>query len=371
MGGVKTATPSLARAINDRLALDLLLAQGPLTAPQLRELTGLSRPTVSDLIERLQAHGLIAVAGESGEDRRGPNAKLYGLVPGVAHVAGVDVRRNAVFVTVADITGQEVGQASRALEGDSDDVAAVVGDTVRRAAGGRTLSRVVIGAPGLVHPHTGVVRGEGVPGWRADLLPAIEQSLGGGQGVPADGGKRVLLDDGGRRALLDGGGGRVLLENDVNLAAIAEHRSGAATDRDDFALFWLDDGVGGAIVLDGRVRRGASGGAGEVAMLDLDGTSFCCAIEALRDRESEPGKFADYVARGVFAVVAVLDPGLVVLGGTIGREGGDQLAAVVRDLVEARSPAPVEVRASTVEGNAILRGAVASALTLARDEVFG
>lgn len=51
-GAVQTADPTMARAINDRLALDLLLERGPLTAPQLRTLTGLSRPTVSDLIER-------------------------------------------------------------------------------------------------------------------------------------------------------------------------------------------------------------------------------------------------------------------------------------------------------------------------------
>lgn len=82
MGAMKTATPAMARAINDRLALDLLLERGPLSAPQLRELTGLSRPTVSDLIERLTQSGLIEVTGESGEDRRGPNARVYGLVAG-------------------------------------------------------------------------------------------------------------------------------------------------------------------------------------------------------------------------------------------------------------------------------------------------
>src|SRR5690606_41507788 len=88
-GKMRTATPSTARAINDRLALDLLLTQGPLTAPQLKTLTGLSRPTVSDLIERLQAGGLIEVHGTAGGDRRGPNAKLYRIVAGRAHVAGV------------------------------------------------------------------------------------------------------------------------------------------------------------------------------------------------------------------------------------------------------------------------------------------
>ncbi|TMR32868.1 winged helix-turn-helix transcriptional regulator, partial [Actinomadura geliboluensis] len=115
MWAVKTADPTMARAINDRLALDLLLERGPLTAPQLRTLTGLSRPTVSDLIERLRAAGLVEVAGETGAERRGPNARLYGLVADRAHIAGVDLRRDAVHVAVADIAGNETGTATRPL----------------------------------------------------------------------------------------------------------------------------------------------------------------------------------------------------------------------------------------------------------------
>lgn len=66
------ASPSTARAINDRLALRLLQQEGPLTAGQLKQLTGLSRPTVADLVERLTAAGLIEVVGESGSNGAGP-----------------------------------------------------------------------------------------------------------------------------------------------------------------------------------------------------------------------------------------------------------------------------------------------------------
>lgn len=48
------ASSITARAINDRVALDLLQGEGPLTAGQLKTLTGLSRPSVADLVERLQ-----------------------------------------------------------------------------------------------------------------------------------------------------------------------------------------------------------------------------------------------------------------------------------------------------------------------------
>src|SRR5215467_2205158 len=107
--GPRTATPRTARQINDRLAFDLLLENGPLTRTELRRLTGLSGPTVASLVHRLQEAGLVAPVGESGSHRRGPNARLYGVVPDRAYVAGVEVRPEVVIAVVADITGASVG----------------------------------------------------------------------------------------------------------------------------------------------------------------------------------------------------------------------------------------------------------------------
>ncbi|MEW9547767.1 ROK family transcriptional regulator [Nonomuraea sp. NPDC050783] len=341
---MKTATPAMARAINDRLALDLLLERGPLTAPQLRTLTGLSRPTVSDLIERLKEGGLIEVTGEYGEDRRGPNARLYGLVADRAHVAGVDLRRDAVNATVADITGAVTGTASAPLR-DGTPLEELIEGVLREAAGGHALDSVVIGAPGLVDPRDGeLVSGSDVPGWRRGVVRALAGRLGG---VPA------------------------VLENEVNLAAVAELRTGAAQGSEDFVLLWLDDGVGAAVVLGGRVRRGASGGAGEVGFLEVDGKPFCDQLAARTAGRLGRAELADRVARGAAAFVTLLDPGLVVLGGEMGHEGGDELAAAVSARLRELAPAPAQVRASTVEGNAVLQGAVLTALDLTRDRIFG
>lgn len=89
----RTASPSTARTINDRLALQLLKDGGPLTAGQLKTLTGLSRPTIADLVERLRAAGLVAVVGESGAERRGPTSPacrrcVRGYAPGRWAAAG-------------------------------------------------------------------------------------------------------------------------------------------------------------------------------------------------------------------------------------------------------------------------------------------
>src|SRR5258708_35711254 len=110
-GQPRSATSATARAINDRLALALLLNRGPLTAPQLRTLTGLSRPTVSDLLARLQEAGLVAMTGESDALHRGPHARLSELVAARAHAAGGDGREASVSMVVAGLTGAALPSA--------------------------------------------------------------------------------------------------------------------------------------------------------------------------------------------------------------------------------------------------------------------
>ncbi|WP_224756419.1 ROK family transcriptional regulator, partial [Streptomyces sp. col6] len=231
------ASPSTARAMNDRLALRLLQQDGPLTATQLKTLTGLSRPTVADLVERLRDAGLIHVVGETGADRRGPNARLYGIVADRALLAGLDVRTDSVAVVVADLLGTTLAEATLPIgsetEGDEavEQAVALLATTARRA-GSAPLHSVGIGAPGLIDPVTGELRdSSGLPSWHRSLVRALQERL------PST----------------------VLVENETNLAAVAEHRAGAARDHDTFVLFWLGHGVGAAVMLDGKLRRGASG----------------------------------------------------------------------------------------------------------------
>ncbi|WP_189175880.1 ROK family transcriptional regulator [Streptomyces lasiicapitis] len=384
------ASPSTARAINDRLALGLLQSEGPLTAGQLKQLTGLSRPSVADLVERLQGAGLIAVVGETGERRRGPNARVYGIVADRAHLAAIDVRTESVSVVVADLLGEQLAEASVPI-GDGIGTGAAVERAVALvehtalAGGASRLHTVGVGAPGLIDPATGDLRDSaGLPAWHRRLVAALTDRL------PA----------------------RVLVENETNLAARAEQRDGAAHDRDTFVLLWLGAGTGAAVVLDGTLRRGASGGTGEIGFLPVPGTAglpsaTACdggfhslagsaAVEdlaadhglkeppaphelpaaALVRRAVEEGHaafldaLADRVAIGAASVAAVLDPGCVVLGGELGRAGGEVLAGRVGERVAAMSPLRTEVRASALGGAAVLRGALLTARDAAQEELF-
>ncbi|MFC7998628.1 ROK family transcriptional regulator [Streptomyces rochei] len=390
------ASPSTARAINDRLALRLLQQEGPLTAGQLKKLTGLSRPTVADLVERLTASGLVEVAGESGAQRRGPNAKLYGIVADRAHLAALDVRTGGVAVLVSDLVGRVLAEASAPIgdeAGTGPAVEQAVGLVERAAkeAGADRLHTVGIGAPGLIDPASGELRDStGLPEWHRRLMAALQERF------PE---------------------ARVGVENETNLAALAEQRDGAARDRETFVLLWLGLGIGAAVVLDGTLRRGVSGGAGEIGFMPVPGTAGlpsatdceggfhsvagAAAVSALAAehgvtavpegpephaaalvREAvrrsatapEAARFldalADRVALGAAALVSVLDPGCLVLAGEIGRAGADALADRVQHRLTRMSPLATEVRATALGGGAVLRGALLTARDRAQDELF-
>ncbi|WP_371529138.1 ROK family transcriptional regulator [Streptomyces sp. NBC_01283] len=370
-------TPSVLRAMNDRAVLDLLVAHGPLTRTRIGELTGLSKPTTSQLLGRLEAAGLVHTTG-SLSGRPGPNALLYEIDPGAGHVAALSADPTGITALVADITGTVLGQARVEAVAVAEDVrhrtaqlvTEAVDEALRQAGLGHDdLRAAVIGTPGAIDPHTGELRyAPHLPGWHS----------------------RTLRDD--LAAVL---GTPVVIENDVNLAAVAEQYEGAAQDYDNYVLTWLDEGVGAAIVLGGNLLRGATGGAGEIGYMPLPdaplargngtGGGFESLVSAYVVREltgggatltqvmaddTALGEVARRIATGIAAVVAVVDPELVVLSGSVAQAGGDKLRVrVEEELTGLALPRP-EIRISELDGDPILTGALRSALTQARDQVF-
>ncbi|HEY3002387.1 MAG TPA: ROK family transcriptional regulator [Kribbellaceae bacterium] len=382
----RPGTPQLLRELNDRAALDLLISSGPLTRAQIGACTGLSKVTASQLLARLEDRGLVAVVGEQPSGR-GPSAALYGVVPSSAYVAGLDFGPQAVTVAVADITGATTAEVTADPNG-LEDPARVVRDALTRACdtAGVALSRlhaVVIGTPGVVDPRTGDVRfAFDLPHWHEGVLGLLRSEL--------------------RRP--------VLIENDVNLVAVAEREYGCGRTTDDFALVWIDRGVGLAVMLDGRLRRGRAGAAGEIGYLPVPGVPLpdavresaswgqpalaggfgslvsadavlelarahgvagATAVDCVRAANAEfLAELARRISYGVAAVNIVLDPGLLVLAGALGAAGGTALAAAVEREVGRLCPTDPRVVVTRVNGNPVLRGALHSALERAREDVF-
>ncbi|GAA3445129.1 hypothetical protein Pve01_59600 [Planomonospora venezuelensis] len=383
--------PRLLREINDRAALELLLASGPLTRGQIGELTGLSKVTASQTLARLEERGLVEVAGEQAGGR-GPNAALYGVVSSSAYVAGLDVGPEFVTTAVADIRGRIVAEATVAPDEHDDPVAVVHNAVVKACRSAKValskLRAVVIGTPGVVDPRTGDVRFSfDLPGWHEGIHEALARDL--------------------RRD--------VKIENDVNLVAVAERTLGAARDADDFVLLWVGRGIGLGVVLGGRLHRGRSGSAGEIGYLPVPGVPLAGDVRAVPGRlpslagglqslvsaeavtelaasygfagrsaaeyvaaaveAGERGRpllddIAGRLALGVASVCVVLDPGLVVLAGEVSQAGGSMLTGRIEEAVARICPVRPQVVASEVDGNPVLRGAVLAALEQAREEIF-
>ncbi|MBT2211871.1 ROK family transcriptional regulator [Actinomadura sp. NEAU-AAG7] len=395
-------TPSLLRAINDRAALEALLARGPLTRPELSELTGISKPTASQLLARLEEAGLVVRDGTRA-GLPGRTAGLYRLNAAAAHVAGADVTPARISVSVADLAGTVVGAHTLETPGRIRvDVVARMGEALDGAAkdAGLTradLDRAVIGIQGAVDPGTGRLGyAAHIPGWH---IPDLVGTLSGGLGVP------------------------VAIENDVNLAALAELAGGRAAGAGDFVLLWVADGVGMAVVLNGALHRGATGGAGEIGYMPAVGaplmrdvrrthtggvhslTGGVAVLRLLREHGFR-GRDAAAVLRRAAAtvgaaptgtrtaadagaraeraltelasrlgvtlatVVGVLDPALVVLTGDVLHAGGEPLRARVEQHLHSLTIPRPKVRISSVQGNPVLAGALQQALQETREEVF-
>ena len=159
---------------------------------------------------------------------------MYAIVPSTAIVAGLDVAPEAVTTGVADVTGQVLAEVTVDPNGAGNPVQLVrnaVAAACRAAQiEAAQLRAVVIGTGGMVDPRTGDVRlSVNLPDWHEGVLGALRGDL--------------------RRP--------VTIENDVNLAAMAEHAQGAARGVDDFVLVWIGVGLGLAAILGGRLHRGA------------------------------------------------------------------------------------------------------------------
>ena len=118
-----------------------------------------------------------------------------------------------------------------------------------RAAG--ELVGIGVGIPGIIDPQTGLLReAPNLPGWVGIPVQAeIEHQLGI----------------------------KVVLENDANVAVLGEKWLGAARDFDDIAMFTLGTGVGGGLILGGKIWRGMSGMAGEFGHMTIDCEGIPCS----------------------------------------------------------------------------------------------
>jgi predicted NBD/HSP70 family sugar kinase len=348
----------------------VLAGAGSATRPQLASLAGLSKPTVSSAVAELEGARLAACSG-TASGGTGRSAAVYGLGPAAGAVLAVDLGPALTRVRGCALDGTLLAQAT----GSREEAADVVREALFALPADAPLRTVVVAVGDVTAPEREGSRMRPATAKAGPVFDAMAVALP--PGVP------------------------VHLENNVNCAALAELHEGAARGHPTFGYLRIGVGIGLGIVVGGQVLRGANGAAGELARLpypwdedrvprqealeeyigarsllrraaeawqDTDGPCprtaeqlFALAAEGRAPARTVLGRHAADVGRLTAAVTAVLDPGLIVLGGSTGAY--PQLLPGVRAEL-ARLSWPTEVVSSTVGDLGTVVGA--SRLAVAR-----
>lgn len=370
MGAWQGAQPGYLRNLNERAVYRAVREHPPITGAGIARRTNLSKPTVSTVLRILTDAGLVV---ESAKPFAGPGI-YFEPVASAALAVGVEVQRNAVRAVLTDLAGTElksvvVDGSHSTAEAVFQGVETAVASLLQRRR--HLLRSVVVGAPGIIDPRTGLLRNSGV-------VPSL------------DGTKPAA-------ALTERLGTEVSVVNDVDLAAQGEQAVGCGRGLRHFAVVHIGEGMGAALVLNGQLYEGAHGGAGEIddipfRRLIRAQPSVSPALDGLvglagRLAAGHPGsvlrppytaeavhlaaeagdalalevldRLAEWTSWFVEALTAVVDPEAVVLAGTIGAR--PELAEGVRVRLARHAPTVPDVLVSSLGDRSVLAGAIAVA----------
>ena len=274
------ADQTTVRRANLGVVLRHIAANGSCSRAEVAAGTGLTRGTVSSLVAELVALDFVRENGEApaprGVGRPGVALELSGVMVGI----GLEVNVDYVAVSVEDLTGT-VRYAQRVYGDNRGSAPGPVLDrlgSVARAALDRAAAEglrpigISVAVPGLVEEASGTVV----------VAPNLDW-----HGIPVADELRQRL------------GLPVLVENESNLAALAEHWTGAAVGIDDFVCVFGEVGVGGGVVLGGRLFRGTHGFGGEFGHVSVDPNGRRCACGSLGCVETLVGQESIAAAAGI------------------------------------------------------------------------
>lgn len=356
------------------------------TKAELAALTGLARSTVALRVDALLSAGFLTPAGEAVSTGGRPPSRVA-FNPRAGVVLAVDLGASHATVAVADLGGHILDAATRPIDmsdGPESLLDSLIADGDRLLSGQITeatpLLGVGIGVPGPVEHSTGRPTNPPImPGWDRFDVPAYVQAT---FDVP------------------------VLVDNDVNILALGEQAT-AWPQVGDLIFVKVATGIGSGIIAGGRLQRGAQGSAGDLGHVqvptgtgsvrtpgddrDLEALASGTAIAAaLREQGIDAESSSDVVAlvragnaaaieatrqagRDVGEVLAtvvnLLNPSIIVLGGSIAR-AGEHLLAGVREVVYRRSIPLATQHLGIVQTQAGERAAVLGAAIMVAREVL-
>jgi len=354
------------RELNSLTVVRALRDQQPATVTELANLTGLSRPAVDVIAQGLVSSGWAVVVEPGGSSTVGRPARRYRFRATAGYVLGVDVGGHKILTLLADLDGNVVHTARCSVDAEADpgERLAALDQILATclAEAGKTAQdiwAVTIGVTGPVDASGKTTLFTPLPGWRTVDLPAH---------------------------LSDRFTCPIIVENDCKLAALAERWRGAARDANDIVFLLAGMRNGAGLIIDGVLRRGFGGAAGEIGALKAvrwlaapahlqncpgvpetvspdDAAAWCfnAARAGNRDARAAVNRYVKDLAVGTAALVLALDPQVVIFGGGFSRSADLVIEPLSKELEKLCLRLP-EVRASTLGADSVALGALRLAL---------
>lgn len=246
--------PPLIRQTNAEILLRLLRESGPCSKADLVRASGLSAPSVTNVVATLISTGLVQMLGEGNSTGgRPPEILCFNAEHGC--VAGVEITHHLLRFVLADLNGRELAHSETLIQKSKSTPSQIcrqVGNGIRqllhqRKVTNKHLLRLTVGVPAIVNAEKGKVLAlTALQSWSdVSLGPMLARELNC----------------------------KVLVDNDTNLAAEGEFHSGAAQGEKNFVFITIGEGVGSGIFLNGSIYRGSQWSAGEIGYLRVPSIS--------------------------------------------------------------------------------------------------
>ncbi|MCG5220483.1 ROK family transcriptional regulator [Streptosporangium sp. KLBMP 9127] len=361
MANLRGGDLSRLRQLNALSAIRTLRGAGPLTLSAIAEWTGLSRPSTKEVVDELMALGWVAEVPPT-PGTMGRPARRYRFRADSGYLVGVDVGAHNVRAALADLDGEVMAEIRQPVEPTAplDDRLAAIERAVRAtlSLSGKTMTdlwTVAVGTTGVLNREGRITYCSAIPAWTGlDLAGRLREMF------PCE----------------------VLIENDSRLAALAETRRGTARNVQDMVFLHVARRMGAGLIINGRLHRGFGAAAGEIALLpqarwieapehlndcavvpegtspeDAAGRTLAAARDGDQVALAAVDRYVDDLAIGTAAMVLLLDPEVVVLGGGFSRSA-DVLLAPLRRRLEAVCVRMPDLRASTLGDECVVLGAI-------------
>jgi predicted NBD/HSP70 family sugar kinase len=245
--------PSLLNQINTLNIVRMMWFESPLSRAELSRKTGLSKPTISKIVDGLTDRGLLEYTGENhGSTNGGKRAQLYRFNPNAGYILVCDIQETYVEGVISNCKANFLGHFRINMSDRSDPhrVMQTVLARFKKLLDSHSINKsqllgVGISMPGVIDFESGlVIDSPGLPKWNGfQVCDPFKESFTS----------------------------EVFVENENRLMVLAEHWFGAAMDMNDFISISMGEstGTGSAIFIGGNLWRGTNNIAGEIGHMRI------------------------------------------------------------------------------------------------------